>query len=183
MSIRLLSQKVISLLNAPGHQGISLIAPLTDTGDNTGNPNMIGSYSLGSPGIFYSQPPVDEVYSISKIQLFLSAPNPIALTQYGSISALTNGVNFAILQNSISHSLGIKGNPIKTTEDWAHLASTPPRLINYAEYSVLQLTMDFDINLILDGSKGDRVGARMQDDVSGLSKHNLIVYGCAKDLT
>ena len=104
------------------HKEISyppLIRYLDTNGDGTGTKDANGNYSV-TPATFYIKPPLNEIYSITEFLIHVSDAQNFTITGFGSIAALTNGINIYAKRNNIISIDVMDGIPIKTNPQLLH---------------------------------------------------------------
>ena len=159
---------------------------LSTNGDETGtiSQNVVGS--VGTPILFFIQPPVDEKYRLRRMNIHAIDGNWNNALQYGALGgALTNGIRIYVRDDSGIIKEYTAGKKITRTHDWALLAGVDSVNIGAATADPLMVRWTFNrgaTDIILDGSNNERLVLAIEDDLSGLNDQLAMVQGYRKKL-
>jgi hypothetical protein len=158
----------------------AFIDPITDTGDATGIFNMIGDYAT-TPTDFYIQPPENSFYYLTEFQLQISISSTPSRTEYGSITALTNGIWVFQRINGAEIILNPASHAIKNNTDIILFGARTDKAdfggINDIYIFTIPIGIDKESGLTLRGPNSDRFGLKLSDDFDGIVDHRLLVRG------
>jgi hypothetical protein len=161
------------------------VRPITDTGSNGPGAtfNMNGDYSA-APTDFWIQPPSNEAYYLTRFQFQISISSTPSRLEYGSIPALTNGILVFEEFNGNRHTINPGELPIKDNTDII-LLSGSPRKSDFGGVNDIYV-FDFELGetqfegLQLNGSTNDKFGLTLNDDLTGIVDHRLVIKGIFK---
>ena len=150
-------------------------------GDGTGgaSQNVNGSVT---PVLFYIQPPSDEKYTLRRMNIHGIDGNWNNASQYGALGgALTTGIKIYTEINGGALIKDYTGDiTIKRSHDWALLAGVDSISVGGAGEDPLLVRWTFERgagNIILDGSKNERLVIEIGDDLQGLTDQLAMVQG------
>lgn len=155
---------------------------LDDTGYGGGVTAAIGNYSAAKKD-FKISPRPGNVFRIRRAVITIGDETVSVQDGYGGGSALTNGVRFFVKSNRNPTLWLDDGQPIKTNSNW--VARTHNVGVGYAETAgnrkILRLLWDFvgsgGVPIRLNGTYGESLIIRLNDDFTFLTKHHYIVQG------
>lgn len=159
----------------------------TGKGATTGHTNAVGDYSTGtgtSGESFIISPSTGEAYRIERMLIHVQDTGAFAAEEYGNLTALTNGVAIRVeTDTGTVHDL--TGTvPVKTNAQWGRHCYD----VRVDTWSVgdefLSARWTFAKSgypLRLDGDRGERLVAYMQDSCTGLVAHDFFVNGYVED--
>lgn len=153
---------------------------LDTVGDGSGliAQNVNGSIT---PVKFLIKPPSTHKYILKRMNVHAIDANFNNALNYGTISTLANGIRVYI-ENDIGIVKEYTSNfKIKHTHDWALLAGTDSITEGSAGADPLTVRWTFArgcSDIVLDGSKNERLVVEIQDDLSGLDEQSSVVQGC-----
>ncbi len=169
------------LIGGAHRDNFPLDKTLDENGDGTGNRSAIGNYSLISPGIFFIQPPPNEIYVINTIIITILDNGTQNYNDYGSIGGgLSNGILV-----DISDDTGIvrdltSGLPLINNFRLT-VSSSEYRAVNYdGGIDAFQGIWNLNINqapIKLYGDQGTRLNVTCRDNLSTLVGHQFTVLG------
>lgn len=150
---------------------------LDTVGDGSGTNNAIGNYSGGAQS-FKMTVPVGTSYTVSNLIIYLAGGTAFTNDGYGSIiNSLANGWTIKIYKSGVLNDL-LDGNLIKANRDlesistsichptFGGLADSLVATISFSSYG-----MPFYI------SESEYIEVILNDNFSGLAKHQFIVQG------
>lgn len=154
-----------------------VLRPMTDTGFIGGLDEQSGNF-LGQNKKFYVQPSNTDDWRIATFSIVLSSTGSQNRTDYGSIAnGLPNGLNFFIEQDG-QEIIITAGGSIKTNQDLLR-NGRDFGLFNFAagDDSIFAQDnlLDFSMGFVLRGSKNEKFGIIINDDLSGLTQHQVFV--------
>ena len=156
----------------------NLIRQMTNDGTNLGNTNAAVNGSV-LPVDFWVQPLLNEEFIIDKFTLAVSDNSNAKHTDYGGIDGpLANGVQFFLKRNGFEILLG---NSLKSNTGITQLLPIVQTLnfINNINFNLYTFDIGAPVNppVVLGGRTEDRLGIRVQDDLSTLINHSCGVNG------
>jgi hypothetical protein len=162
---------------------IGFIDPITDTGIPTGNFNMTGDYS-GATKDFWIQPPTNSEFYLKRVQFQISISSTPSRTNYGSITALTNGI-VAFQQVSGSEFILNPGAlPIRNNTDLILFGAGIDKMDFGGVKDIYLFNIDIGDDqsegLRLNGVNNDKFGLRLHDNFTGIDDHRMIIYGISR---
>ena len=159
---------------------------MSTNGDGTGtlSQNVDGSIT---PVLFYIQPPSGEKYTLRRMNVHAIDGNWNNALQYGALGgALTVGIK---IYTEVNGGALIKDYTnditIKRTHDWALLAGVDSINIGGAVADPLIVRWTFArgaCDIVLDGSKNERLVIEIGDDLEGLDDQLAMVQGFKETL-
>lgn len=154
-----------------------VLRPMTDTGFIGGLDEMSADFT-GQNKKFYVQPSDTDDWRIATFSVVLSSTGSQNRTDYGSINnGLVNGIDFFIEQDGVEITI-TAGNPIRTNQDLLR-NGRDFGLFNFAagDDSIFAQDnlLDFSMGFILRGSKNEKFGVILNDDLSGLTQHQVFI--------
>ena len=157
---------------------------LTDDGlvaDGTNdNMNVDGS---STPVPFYRGPPVGETWAIHRMIVLIEDNANFTADGYGGVATLTNGIDFSIFTGGVAGTETedlLDGDPVNSVADWAS------NCYDMAEHTfgsgnnfiVIRWTFTkMGRPLILQGDVNDIICLVINDDLTGLVKHQAHIQG------
>lgn len=138
--------------------------------------------------IFYIQPGATERIVVTDLIAFLQDATSWDATEYGSGSALANGITVRKMTGTSTLVEDITvGHPVQHNAEWTVIAHDRDRTAWGAGDEAMTMVIAFGhmgINpgLILDGSKSDRLEVLINDDLSGLTDHRFLAHGYYPDI-
>lgn len=153
------------------------VVPILDSFKNAGSKSMAVNGSV-TPVVFSYSPSATHVHAITELTVVLKDEGTTALTNFGALAALTNGIKIEVVQNSNS-------STIATIKDNADLASrfTFSQFGNGAVLSILGIStaqgfgnstnvfigsLQFPEPIVLDATFSDMVKITVQDNLSAV---------------
>lgn len=155
--------------------GIVLLSRMTSNGqfDGPGDLTVDGSVT---PVEFWIEPAVDmEAFVITEFLIVLSDGGTPSLDEYGNQPTLTNGIQFFL---EIKGQLVLIALPVKTNQELIEAGGIFQDVTMQAD-DIRTYRFNFP-SLNSPGQKllpGDRFGVVVQDDLSALTSHRVIVNG------
>lgn len=154
-----------------------VLRPMTDTGLLGGLDEMNSNFT-GQSKKFWVEPNSTDDWRIASFSIVLSSTGSQNRTDYGSIpGGLTIGIDFFIEQDGIE-TIITQGNPLKTNQDLLR-NGRDFGLFNFAaaDDSIFAQDnfLDFSMGFILKGSTNDKFGVIINDNLSGLTQHQVFV--------
>lgn len=165
------------ITNVQDKRKLPIFRPFTDDGTLTGQRNMDVDGSV-TPQEFYIQPGPTLEYSVLGLSVRVTDNGNPAFDDYGNVNGpLTNGITFFAEQGGIE--IPLTPN-IKRNVDWLEFG--PEISITQFSGSIRFLTYVIDMSkfstgIVLDGSKNERFGCRINDDLTSLVDHQIGVQG------
>lgn len=171
-----------SYFTEPTHRIISRY--LDTAGDGSGAKEATGDYSI-TPEEFYLQPPVNEVYQISRLLVSIEDTTGMVPEEYGNLgSALANGVSVSYEKDGVEVVDLTDGLPIKNNAQWGMLcfdvdvknwANTPTDELVVVRWTFARS----GTNLRLSGFNAtrDRLVVSLNDNLEGLISHRFKAQG------
>jgi len=144
---------------------------------NGSTTNAIGDYS-STPSTFHLTPPSDETWIITELSITIGGTGSLRADQYAIIT-LTNGFDLCITQNSITWNYN-DDHTIKRVVDLAEIGHDIVEHSYGAGENFVSQQIDFhrsESNLLLDGSRGDKIEITLSDNFSGLTDHVFVAQG------
>jgi hypothetical protein len=152
---------------------------LDTVGNGTGSIEQAVNGS-STPVKFLIKPPATEKYRLKRMNLHAIDLNWSNALFYGASAALTNGLR-VYKENDGGIIKEYTGNfKIKRTHDWALLAGVDATTVGGSGADPLTVRWTFArgfSDIILDGSKNERLVIEVQDDLSGLDSQVAVVQG------
>ena len=147
--------------------------------DGDGSANIDGSVT---PVNFYITPNAGDLMEVVELSIELSDGGTPSIDEYGNIgSALTNGVQIFLERDGVATPLGL---PIVDNRGLINLGPELTYIELAANERVVKATFnirDFAKNgVTLDSTTGDKLGIIIQDDLSTLIEHSVIMKGNVK---
>ena len=158
----------------------------TGKGASTGGTNAIGDYSTGtgsSGETFIIQPPADEDWRIERMMIHIQDTGVFAAEEYGSTSALTNGVAVRV-ETDTGTVYDLTDVTVKTNAQWGRQCYDTRIDTWGAGDEFLSARWTFGkagYPIRLDGTNGERLAVYLQDDMSNLVAHSFFVNGYKED--
>ncbi len=154
---------------------------LDENGDGTGNSDALGNYSIGSPGIFFVQPPSNEIYVINKLIFNIGGSEVKKANDYGDIGGgLPNGILVEVYAGNTLVGNFTPDEPISNNATLFRITSqyvvTPfTDGLDYlkAVYSIAEDTTP----MLLQGDLNMSLRVTCQDNLSSLISHTFSVLG------
>lgn len=154
---------------------------MSENGDGTGNgsQNVDGS---STPVLFYIQPSATEKFTLRRMNIHAIDGNWNNALQYGALgSALTVGIKIYVEVNGGAIIKDYTNDiTIKRTHDWALLAGVDSVNIGGAVADPLLVRWTFkrgSCDIVLDGSKNERLVIEIGDNLLGLNDQLAMVQG------
>ncbi len=159
----------------------SIYQLLTVNGDGTGNGSQNVNGSI-TPVLFYIQPASNEMHILRRMNIESIDANFNNAAQYGALgAALANGIKIYVEVNGGALIKDYtKDITIKRNHDWALLAGVDSPVIGGAGNDALLARWTFALgggDIILDGSKNERLVIEIPDDLQGLTDQLAFVQG------
>lgn len=156
--------------------GTPFVKFLTNTGVNNAN----GNYSLAVTDFTY-QPTTVEKFYWETFDIQVSTSAAMNQTDYGSVAGgLTNGVKFFVSFNGTEVPL-VGGFTVKQNVDWFVLTHDVTLSTFAGNASTLAISFrimeDFGAPIVLDGSKNQKLIARLNDNFSTLVVQRFAAKG------
>jgi len=153
--------------------------PMSSNGLPTGNLNINGVGSLGTPLDYYVEALAGERLLVARFAIHLVDGGTLDSGSYGNGIVITNGIQLFYRRSGVDLDI-TNGLPIKTNPDWGRWCYDT----NRSSYGLGNETLDARWTLTKYGSKygiileeGDRLGIRLNDDLSGLVEQTIIAEG------
>lgn len=165
------------ITNVQEERKLPIFRPFTDDGTITGNRNMNVNGSV-TPQEFYLQPGPNLEYSVLGLSVRVTDSGNPAFDDYGNVNGpLANGVTFFVVQGGIE--IPLTPN-IKRNIDWLEFGPqiSIEQFANSVRFITYVLDMSkFSTGIVLDGTKNERFGCRINDDLTGLVSHEIGIQG------
>lgn len=149
-------------------------------GDGSGNENANGNYSV-TPETFYIQPPEGEIYEIHRLVISIEDTNNFQAEEYGDLgSALTNGIQVRLQDDSGTISDYTNGSKVKTNAQWGGLCYDVDVKSWGAGNELLVARITFvkaGQPILLRGDHNERLEIVLSDNLSGLISHQFMAQG------
>jgi hypothetical protein len=158
------------------------ILRLTSDGTPTGShaANVNGSVT---PVVFFAQPGPGTTIEVQNIGIRVSKTTNSELGDYGSISALSNGIIFKITHDGVTRPLEAIPATIRNNEELINLSPTI-NAVGYRNnviveyYNITLFSVSCDTDLVLNGSTLDSLSVTIRDDLTALAEHAFTI-NCA----
>jgi len=176
ISIRSTSHRKQQFIDLPG---IPVNKFLTVAGDGTGTNSFITDLSATPTTLFYQPPGFQKLY-LTTLYIQISGATKFNQTDYGSITALTNGITFFIKIGGVELSL-FASVAFKSNSDW--YAFTNHNVLTAwsgtAETLGIEISLldDFGMPLIIDGAQGQQLICKLHDNFTGLVNQRFLLKG------
>lgn len=161
------------------HQNLFLHNRLDTVGDGTGVKNAIGDYSV-VPQLFKIQPGPGRIFRLARMTVVVSdGAGVISWGDYGPMSALVNGVTFALDLRNIPADVTFDPIVIRSNMDWSKHTFDTQIKVSPAQ-NFFQAAWDFSLSgqvQRLDGNEGEYFGLVLNDDFTSLNTHVFTVDG------
>jgi len=152
---------------------------LTDSdGDNVaGN----GAFSAGGESLeaFVVKPPADKIYNIKRLNLF-AEDTLFKINSYMNISALTNGIQIEV-RNAAGLVKSLTPTSVKTFNEWGLYSGPVDTVaIDATANAIGGMRWTFvrgSSDIKLDGSAGEYIAIKIQDDLTGLVNQKACFQG------
>jgi len=162
----------------------AFVRPVTDDGTILGASSLAINGSL-TPVEFWIQPTSIEFMTIEQINVVISDVGGPAATDYGNLSGpLANGLQFfvdLVIGKSDLVPVCLHSNQelvlISSTFDVSDFAAGS-RVLKYRD-----LLNEYSVGFELDGSRDEKLGVRVQDDLSALGVHRCFIKGFTQLIT
>lgn len=152
---------------------------LTENGDGTGNASMNVDGS-GTPVKFFIQPPSTDKYTLKRMDVEAIDGSFNDALKYGALT-LTNGMRIYIEDDGGIIKEYTLGFNIKRNFDWGLLAGVDVPLLTAPVTDALVVRWTFAngcSDIILNGSKNERLVVEVQDSMLGLDDQLIQIQGC-----
>jgi len=139
-----------------------------------------GDYSSASTTAFY-RPEHGSTVTITNLIIYIEDNGTIDVERYGALSAaLTNGISVN-LSNWDGQIINLTADEnIKTNGDWTKYAFDVERKAWGVGNEYIRAVWNFEAfnkKLRLEGREGEALNIVLNDDFSGLVKHNFLIQG------
>lgn len=154
-----------------------LTRPLTNDGQVTGNPAMLGNGTLVAPVKYYVTPDVNQIFEITGLNIILADNGVPGINAYGNIvGPLANGVVFFLEIDGVETYFP---TAYKKNTDYARASSGFDVVSLEAN---IRLVLFRDIFLTYSDAKfrlkeGDKFGIKVRDNLSALLRHECQIKG------
>lgn len=161
---------------------LPLSIQLSTNGDGTGTTNAAADYSA-TAATFYYQPAVGESIDVHSLQYYIQDVGPFPINGYGAMAAGTvaNGYDIEVIISDVVYKIN---NSIKVTSngDLFRLAAYTTYTNDTGAGAHNLLISDSDMkkrfgDIILHGDNSDMIRITLNDNFSGLVKHQFRVTG------
>ena len=169
-------QTMSDLIKATDH----IFQALDIVGDGSGATSQKVNGSV-TPVKFMIKPPATHKYILKRLNLEAIDGNWNNALFYGASSALANGIRIYIEDDSGIVKEYTSNFKIKRARDWSLLAGTDAVTVGTAGADPLTVRWTFArgcSDIVLDGSKNERLVMEIQDDLQGLDDQIAVVQGC-----
>jgi hypothetical protein len=145
------------------------------------NYNFIGDYSSTATSAIY-KPELGITTLIYSMNILIETTSKPTASNYGDLTALTNGISFEI--NSDEHALSLtNGSPIKANGEFAIFTSNITELyFGGSGNTFLNIYHNFEQNgspLVLHGEHNDSFEITFNDNFTGLAKQTVYISGAS----
>ena len=156
--------------------------PLSDNGlpiGLSGNINIIGDGS-STPIDYYVEALEGERLAVARAIIHIVASGAVDSDKYGNLSALTNGIQLFYRRSGVLLDVS-NGLPIKTNVGWGRWCfDAAPVIFSVGVAGVFQARWSFakygnPLGIVLE--EGDRLGIRVNDNLSGLAEQTIVLEG------
>lgn len=166
----------MSLVSGQYQLPFPLVQKLTDTGFETigATTNFIGDFSVTPQDAFLTAPP-GQILTISVLNIAVTDAGSFLPTEYGNISALTNGILTVAQFDGVDVT-----NPAQTINSNVELfgVDSNAQIIEYGNnLRTLVARFNFLNPVVLNGDTQDKFILRLRDDFTGLQFHEFTVFG------
>lgn len=162
-------------------------------GDGTGTKNLIQDYSVSSD-IASIQPPAGQVYRITRMLTLIGGKaSSVKTDSYGSVPALSNGIQVRVQNDSGTIIDLVDGVNITSNANWGRVCFDSiiySSTSNTDTYNRVRWTFEKSgYPLRLDGDKNERLEVVLNDDftdggsANALTKHYFVVQGYIENTT
>lgn len=162
------------------YKPLPLVQELTDDGSPSGNFNIVGAYSPGSPGLFFITPQEPgEVLKITRILPYLEDGGAFDSDKYGNGTALANGVDLYAELGGVQYTL-VGQQKIKHNAHWTAKCFDRTRE-DFGQGTTEMLVGRYTIakfagtGLVLE--YGDKLVAKFTDSTTHLVAHHITAEG------
>lgn len=150
--------------------------------DAAGAHNAIGDYSGGEHEFFVS-PPATHIAVVHRVIVTIRDGAAFRAEGYGAIpGGLANGISIRVMQGATVLNDLMDGVPVQTNAEWQRTCYDFA-LSNFGagdNYGFVRWTFArAGTPIRLDGTKGQRLGVFLHDDLTDLIAHNFIFQGYA----
>ena len=144
-----------------------------DSRDVFSTVNANGNYS-GAPVAFILRPFEFELFEVNALAVHIQDTGRFDNTKYGTDIDLANGISVVGIKNGVETDLTVQ-KKIFTNTDWK-IYSRKMKKSTYgagddAMFFLYEIEEALGEPFILDGSNGDRIEIRLNDDLTGLNGH------------
>ena len=160
-----------------------LFQVLSTAGDGTGSTDQ--AVNGTTPVKYFIQPPAGKKYTLKRFNLHAVATNFNNASNYGTVSALANGIKVYIENDERLIFDFTRDFQIKSTFLWGLLSGIDASTIGGAGADPLLVRWTFSKgcgNIELNGNDGDRFVVEIRDNLAALTSQEAIVQGCWKDI-
>jgi hypothetical protein len=157
-----------------------LISRYLDTnGNGTGTTNFIGNHANVEA---YIQPASEQIFYIARMIISIEDDGGFAAGDYGSLAALTNGIEIKEEDDQGVVTDFTDGVAIKTAGQWAQLCfdSDVKAWVASPTEEVFVVRYTFERSgrgIFLDADEGGKLVVYLNDDFTGLLSHRFLAQG------
>jgi len=150
---------------------------LDTNGDGTGTKDAVGNYASDTD--FYIECPANQKYVVSRVLVTISDTGSLAAGEYGNISLTGDeGVSIIIEQRGVENDL-TDGIPITSNACWHRIAGVDMVRSSFGSgddfLSIRYSFFKHGTEVVL--NTGDKLIARLNGNLSGLTSHYFTVQG------
>jgi hypothetical protein len=153
---------------------------LDTNGDGTGTKVATGSYSPGTPGIFFIKPPAGQTYRLERMIVSIRDNAGMSGEKYGGLAELANGI-IVRAQNDSGTVLDLTdGLPVKANSHWGRLCYDVAINVFSVGDNFVEVRWSFfksGYELTIGGNENERFEVVCRDDLSGLVDHTFMIQG------
>jgi hypothetical protein len=163
-----------------GNPANALFQILDTNGNGTGTIEQAADFT--TPDEFYIQPPDGVTYRLKRLNVYVEAANFDRADRYGSVAALTNGIQIFV-ESGGSTTLDLTAQQtIKKSYQWGLLAGSDVPTQGGVGFDALNIRWTFAKgckNFILNGSTNDRFVMKLSDNLGATITSQLaMIQGC-----
>lgn len=163
----------------PGNSIYKFLSKHADGEQSLANVNINGDYST-IPEEFFIKPPAGKLFCCRRAIIHIEDGALFSAGSYGAISELSNGLRLIVDRAGIEI-LDLMPLPITKNTDWQRYCYDAALSTYGSGDSTLTMRWTFERSgkpIILDGDTPDRLVLKVNDNLSGLVEHTIMIQGC-----
>jgi hypothetical protein len=172
----IIERKLVKLLDPSTRQNLMVSRMLDTTGDGTGSKIAIDTQISG---LFLCQPPAGQVFNVERMIIHVQDATLLA-AGYGGLSALSNGIEVKIVNDSGVLVDLTDDTPVKSLAHWGRYCYDSQILGFGAGDDFFSARWTFGKAgqpIQLDGDSNERIEVSINDDLTGLVDHTFLIQG------